>query len=371
MDFDQNAQGEARLGSDGCLDFNHQANAGLPDIWCDNCPLTDLYNRAYSFMSKADFWVASANAVIEITSPRNQLVLPFRWGRTDRDSCPQSSGRLPEPHGCSEVERTFITRMGMTWTDAVALMGAHTLGKGHEEFSGHEGTWVRDAEQSTVFDIQYFRETINRTWRPRGTPVGTNWIWGGDDRNVLMLNTDICLRFDIPDGDTQTCCTRSGDRRCDGLDICQSSRNVRREAFDAFERFNADNNGGGRDNGPFFDAFAVAWQKATENGIDPNSLHELADDCEAVPTRAPTPVTPPPVTPPPATSRPTRRGRTPSPVRSAPTPSPGECVTQGHFDDIRDNIESIGQSVSSICNALFLVTLLFPFPLIKSLWQRF
>ncbi len=173
--------------------------------------MTNLYNEAYaSFMSKADFWVASANAVVEVTSRngRHPFVLPFKWGRKDRDTCPESSARLPEPHGCSEVERTFIPRMGLTWTDAVALMGAHTLGKGHEEFSGHEGTWVRDTDQSVVFDRQYYTETTRRAWRPRSTPVGTNWIWGGDDRNVLMLNTDICLRFDIPDGDNQTCCTR-------------------------------------------------------------------------------------------------------------------------------------------------------------------
>ncbi len=283
MDFDRNAQGEARLGSDGCLDFAHQANAGLPDIWCDtgDCPLTNLYNDVYaSFMSKADFWVASADAVMRVTSPNQDLVLPFRWGRKDRDVCPDSSARLPEPHGCSEVERTFITRMGLTWTDAVALMGAHTLGKGHEEFSGHEGTWVRDAEQATIFNRQYYRETTRRAWRPRSADAGTNWIWGNPtNRNVLMLNTDICLRFDIPDGNEQRCCTRN-DNRCTDP-VCESSAVVRPEAFEAFERFDVDVNG------PFFDAFAIAWEKATEAGIDPNTLHELTDTCDSEPTPSP------------------------------------------------------------------------------------
>lgn len=295
MDFDRTQESAARLGSDGCLDFSHEANAGLPDIWCpdhDDCPLTALYDTSYaSFMSRADFWVASANAVVELTSVNNSLRLPFRWGRVDRDECIESSERLPGASGCSEVEDTFITRMGVSWRDAVALMGAHTLGRGDEDFSGHDGTWVQSDEQSTIFDKAYYRETVRRSWRPRRNNIAddSDWTWGGRNRGVMMLNTDICLRFDI-DGNDSNCCTNNANGRiCRTLPRCPSSAGVRPEAFNAFEEFRGRGNNN-NNNGPFYEAFSEAWQKATENGYDGNSLHALTDTCGATdePTVSPT-----------------------------------------------------------------------------------
>ena len=161
MDFDLNASDQ--LGSDGCLDFSNKSNRGLADLWCDDpsaCPFKALYDDVYSAtMSRADFWVAAANAVTKNASPNQSLDLPFRWGRIDSNNCPNSSGRLPKPGGCSEVEGVFINRMGLTWTDAVALMGAHTLGRGGDN---HPGTFVQNDGESTFFDKQYYQEVLNR-----------------------------------------------------------------------------------------------------------------------------------------------------------------------------------------------------------------
>ena len=329
MDFDQNSANQ--LGSDGCLDFNHPANAGLPDIWCEGCALTELYNRSFSSMSRADFWVAAANAVIRHTSIRSALELPFRWGRVDSDNCPQSSERLPEPTGCTAIEETFLDRMGVSWTDAVALMGAHTLGSGHEEFSGHEGTWVDSVRESLVFDKRFYEEVVRRNWVPRQTDsAGVNWTWGGNGRNVMMLNTDICLRFDIPDGNEQSCCTDDANRNgCprEINDVCTSSENARPEAFEAFESFLANNN----NNDPFYEAYSVAWQKATENGYD--SLRELQDTC-GPPGPTPSPVVRPPV-------------QAPSPVVRPPTSDDdnNSCVTSTMYEDINRNIESMANAI--------------------------
>ena len=114
-------------GPDGCFDRSHPANAGLPqDIWCPGCALTILYETKYSsFISRADFWIASANAVIRQTSVNNGLDLrtTFLWGRKDIADCPGSGDRLPTPAGCDQVEDVFIRKMGLEWRDAVALMG--------------------------------------------------------------------------------------------------------------------------------------------------------------------------------------------------------------------------------------------------------
>eukprot|EP00547_Thalassionema_nitzschioides_P009452 CAMPEP_0194227572 /NCGR_PEP_ID=MMETSP0156-20130528/42927_1 /TAXON_ID=33649 /ORGANISM="Thalassionema nitzschioides, Strain L26-B" /LENGTH=504 /DNA_ID=CAMNT_0038960059 /DNA_START=1198 /DNA_END=2712 /DNA_ORIENTATION=- len=320
MDFDQNAIGNARLGSDGCLEFDNDANAGLGDLWCDTCAFKRLYDEGYSpFMSRADFWIAAANAVIAETSVGSGLSLPFLWGRVDRDNCPLSSGRLPEASGCTEVEETFIDRMGVTWTDAVALIGAHTLGRGDVNFSGHDGTWVQNDEESTVFDKGFFTETVNRGWRPRMTGAGTDWTWGRNT-GTMMLNSDICLRFDIPDGNVQSCCTNVNQQGCGNRPQCESSATARPEAFDAFEQFTNENNGA------FYDAFSTAWVKATENGYELGSLHALVDSCDVIPTAGPTsaPTTGPALAP---TTGPTT-GPTVAPT-TGPTTGPTVAPTTG------------------------------------------
>ena len=209
----------------------------------------------------------------------NPLHLPFRYGRVDRDICPESSSRLPESGGCSDVEDTFINRMGVSWTDAVALMGAHTLGRGDENFSGHAGTWVQSDAESIIFDKRFYQQAVSRGWHPRNTPVRTDWTWGGRNRATLMLNTDICLRFDIPDGDSQNCCTNTDqprDCRDANLPQCPSSETVRPEAFSAFETFR----NSGRRNRSFYEAFSTAWEKATENGYDEFTLQDLRSTCD-------------------------------------------------------------------------------------------
>ena len=134
MDYDVSKKRKP-LGPDGCLILDSPMNAGLGSIWCDRCSLKQLYDKKYSDLSRADFWVAAANAVIYLTSIDNSLDLrnTFYWGRTTVDSCPGSDSRLPTTAGCQDVEDVFLTRMGLTWKDAVALLGAHTLGRGHLE----------------------------------------------------------------------------------------------------------------------------------------------------------------------------------------------------------------------------------------------
>jgi len=132
-DFDE----APHLGQDGCLDWTSPSNTGLETIWCDDCALTKLYNAKYSRISRADFWVIAANSVIRQTSINQELDLKktYYWGRQDLDSCPGSALRLPTTQGCQDVEGVFLERMGLTWQDAVALLGAHTLGRGNKNVS--------------------------------------------------------------------------------------------------------------------------------------------------------------------------------------------------------------------------------------------
>ena len=134
MDF--NATATPQMGADGCFDPSHPSNAGLSSIWSPGSPLFELHRTKYSHIKIADFWVASANAVIRQTS-NNALNLraTFQWGRIDSSTCIGSGARLPIPSRCRQVEAVFLTRMGLTWREAVALLGAHTLGRGNAAVS--------------------------------------------------------------------------------------------------------------------------------------------------------------------------------------------------------------------------------------------
>ena len=155
MDFDRNSFLSTPGGTDGCIDFSAAINGGLEQVWCDSastCPLKNLYVTSYPFMSRADFWVAAANASIRATSTNN-LSLPFRWGRIDTDTCPESTDRLPLDTGCGEVEGVFLTRMGLSWTDATALLGAHSIGRGTERNSGHGKRFLNIILLMIVHDV--------------------------------------------------------------------------------------------------------------------------------------------------------------------------------------------------------------------------
>lgn len=134
MDFNPSAT--SPMGADGCFDPTHPNNAGLDTIWSASTPLFQLHRTKYSHISKADFWVVCGNAVIRQTSNGAlNLKSSFRWGRRDAPSCSGSGQRLPIPSRCSQVETVLLNRMGLSWNESVALLGAHAIGRGNRTVS--------------------------------------------------------------------------------------------------------------------------------------------------------------------------------------------------------------------------------------------
>lgn len=137
-----------------------------------------------------------------------------------------------------------------------------------------------------MFDKKYYEELFRRAWTPRG--VGTDdqdWTTGSNSNSPkMMLNTDMCLLFDI-DNDKQ-CCSRTNMFKRNGQNRCEVNENnacneysrdsPRIEAVKAVKRY-LGGSGPNSNNAPFYNAFTIAWFKATTNGME--NLRPLRDTC--------------------------------------------------------------------------------------------
>jgi len=203
-------------GSDGCLYLPDGDNAGLSNCLAGTetvVGLLDAYESFCSRISLADFIVIGAEAVMNIT---RQNVLDdkpshkgldfrarFKYGRVTNPQCNSAIGVMPDAErGCDAVKDTMISKMGLTWTQAAALMGAHTIGQASLDRSGYNGRWV-PAKSSLRFDNDYFLSIILKGWAPekmvggndeknqwKRVDIGTNEYAYGVE---MMLDSDMCL----------------------------------------------------------------------------------------------------------------------------------------------------------------------------------
>jgi len=144
-----------------------------------------------------------------------------------------------------------------------------------------------------VFDKQYYTELLDNTWRMRnqGGPLNgsppQDWTTGGgnsDDR--MMLNTDICLAYNIDNqiNGGAPCCTHTDKTNSDGSNQCPipnvgginkcpmyAEGDSRRPALEAVDEFYKG------DDSDFYYAFASAWGVATTVGQ--SNLKFLAESC--------------------------------------------------------------------------------------------
>jgi len=167
-------------------------NISLESMWQDFC----------LEVSAADFFVIAAEALIEATVPAEKrsawgqaFFHNFRFGRETKFECHPEL--LPNPKfSCDAVKENFIDRLGLSWTQAAALMGVHTLGRALPENSGYDGFWVSQ-QHARVFDNQYYINLIGVGWVQESTAQGkVQWKRAdGVLPGEMMLNTDMCLAY--------------------------------------------------------------------------------------------------------------------------------------------------------------------------------
>lgn len=108
-------------------------------------------------------------------------------------------GRLPNADmGCPIATnchiRDIFGRMGFNDQETVALIGAHTIGRCHEEASGYWGPWNFS---ETAFSNQFFIDLLEKTWTEKKDHNGKKWTgprqFESEDKQTMMLPADLWL----------------------------------------------------------------------------------------------------------------------------------------------------------------------------------
>ena len=213
-------------GSDGCINFEDDDNKGLKTCLIkSNIPR--IYHEVCDKMSLADFLVVSAEAMMARTgkafnkkkpfgegSLESNFMKNFFFGRKTAQTC-NETGLMPNPEkGCNDIndifnKHIFWRRNGErgkyghkywnqgSWKDSTTLMGVHTIGRAHLENSGYTGPWT---SSPGVFDNGYYREQLTNGWGPvANSPKKHQWNLTNakGPRNLMMLNTDVCLAWNL------------------------------------------------------------------------------------------------------------------------------------------------------------------------------
>ena len=164
---------------------------------------------AHPEISVSDLWILAGYESVEaLGGPHIEMA----WGRVDATAdqapeiCPPSE-RLPDWDDSTGTIREKFGRMGFGDRDIVALIGAHTVGKGHPERMGFP---FRNWDNSPVrFDSQYFDFVLSKGTGPPGWDLVVEddptrpgevirWFEPSSRGGWFMLATDLMLR-DVPE----------------------------------------------------------------------------------------------------------------------------------------------------------------------------
>ena len=150
---------EDGYGPDGCLSYS-SGNADLVSpTSIVNTVIEPMWQKYCDKMSRADFWVLFAKLALEKADGSHSLNLPFQYGRKDAKECGVSSSRLMDnQRGEDDFFRVFLQQMQLSVNDAVALMGARSVGF----HTRSEYSW--DATPS-VLDNGYFKLLGKSSWK--------------------------------------------------------------------------------------------------------------------------------------------------------------------------------------------------------------
>jgi len=179
---------------------NWNANAGLDKAR----EFLEPIKEKHPDVSYGDIWtLAGALAVELMGGPK----ITWRYGRADLDESEHDpnvdESRLPVPStGCPASDiahiKSIFGRIGqLNYKEIVSLIGAHSVGRCHEDASGYTGPWTKD---ETSFSNDYFKVLLQEQWTLKKTHNGKKWTgppqYENADGTLMMLPVDIALLYD-------------------------------------------------------------------------------------------------------------------------------------------------------------------------------
>jgi catalase (peroxidase I) len=160
------------FGSDGCLSRSGDNSGLIEDTTVVQTVFIPMWQKYCDRITRADFFVLLGKLAAERADPTRSFNIPFQFGRKDNQFCNDGAGRLPQHQpGFPEFQRVFFNQMGLNMNDAVALLGAHTVGHVHPHYSGFgnkddanffhiryaDNAWDESPE---LFDNQYYKSLL-------------------------------------------------------------------------------------------------------------------------------------------------------------------------------------------------------------------
>lgn len=119
--------------------------------------------------------------------------IAWKPGRTDfvDDSKVPPHGRLPDGAlAADHIRQVFTTQMGFNDQEAVALIGAHNLGRCHSDRSGFEGPWVANP---TRFSNLFFKQLLKFKWEKKEWSGPSQYANTSLGEELMLLPTDYAL----------------------------------------------------------------------------------------------------------------------------------------------------------------------------------
>jgi len=310
--------------SNGCVDLSDPENSGL-------APIIDQLEQAWrpfaGVLSFADAVVVAGNLAIRVAStpspnaannggggssgqvvgpPEDNggpLVLPFRSGRPDAESCDDSDELPPATLSWDHSQQLLGRKFGLLPEETVALFGAHAVGRAQAVNTGFEGGWT--AFQSS-FSTNYFKALVLETLDRR---AGADWR---GPQNHLQLTADVEMVVSPTEG-------------CNAFNLLSelvSGNCPQNGAILAIARGFASPGA----TAAFYSAFSRAWVKMTESGHSNLQAVDESAPAPPPPAPAPPPPAPPPPVSPPSPEPPAPPPPAPEPPAPAPATSSGQCT---------------------------------------------
>ena len=211
----------------GCIDMTDGDNAGLQRV----LDMLEPVDKQFPECSTADLYALAGAVATDVgfarAGNRNKpMVNSFRWGRHSVTSCPIEHERLPRHQpGLSHMRDVFTTGYGFNDQEMVALMGAHSVGRAHQDASGFDFAWD---QTPTSMDNEYYKDILDlpaewarasvkerlskKLGRPRNSDAATTQRMWMDAKRTnpitegknMMLNSDMALVWNFGTNDIDT-----------------------------------------------------------------------------------------------------------------------------------------------------------------------